>query len=68
MTTNPPPTRAKLLSDLWCAILAMRRNSDIIIFSHFKTRITWIGIVDTRATETELIDLRKDENVQDHIP
>lgn len=59
-------SRSSLLSDLWTLVKHLRRNGNVIIFNHFKAHIVWIGIMDAKATEEELLDFLDKRN--DRVP
>ena len=63
MATDEPrthevkPLRAQILATLWSTVFHLKRNGRVIVFNHLRARIVWIGIMDVRATEEELVDL-----------
>lgn len=61
-------SRPRVLSELWRLVLKLRRNGNVIIFNHFKAHIVWVGIMDVKVTEEELVDFLDQQEKKDAIP
>jgi hypothetical protein len=65
--TQPVITRAQLLADLWELVKKLRRNGNVIIFNHFRAHIVWVGIMDVKVTEEELVDFLDKQEKKDAV-